>query len=63
MGRIFKLVGNPENYKDLWENREALDKYLKRLEELMSENEVQESEKKEDLINLKIDKTSDEAQS
>lgn len=34
----FKLIGNPEGYRELWENREALDKYLKRLKELMGED-------------------------
>lgn len=39
----FKLIGNPEGYRELWENREALDKYLKRLKELMDEDSEQNS--------------------
>lgn len=31
----FKYLGSKEQARELWENREALDKYLKRLKELM----------------------------
>jgi hypothetical protein len=37
MGRIFKYMGTKEQARQLWENREALDKYLRRLRELMTE--------------------------
>lgn len=33
----FKYWGNKESARHLWENKEALDKYLKRLRELMCE--------------------------
>ncbi len=38
----FKYLGSKESAKALWENREALDKYLNRLRELMCEkiNEI-----------------------
>lgn len=38
----FKYRGSKEQARELWENREALDKYIKRLRELMCEkiNEV-----------------------
>lgn len=35
MGRIFKFLGNAESARGLWENREALGKYLVRLRDLM----------------------------
>lgn len=35
MGRVFKYLGSKESVRELWENREALDKYLARLKELM----------------------------
>lgn len=35
MGRIFKFLGNAESARGLWENREALGKYLDRLRDLM----------------------------
>jgi hypothetical protein len=38
----FKLLGKPEGFRDLWECREALDKYLARLKELMEEDETQQ---------------------
>lgn len=37
MGHYFKLIGN--NFKHLWENREALEMYLARLKELMGADE------------------------
>jgi len=40
----FKLLGHLDSYKELWENREALDKYLARLKELMEEDEKQKEE-------------------
>jgi hypothetical protein len=38
----FKYLGSKESARQLWENRESLDKYLKRLRELMCEkiNEI-----------------------
>lgn len=39
MGRIYKWLGSPEQARELWENREALDKYLARLKELMEPDE------------------------
>lgn len=39
MGRIYKYLGNEESARELWENREALDKYLARLKELMEKDE------------------------
>lgn len=35
MGRIYKWLGSDEQARQLWENREALNKYLARLKELM----------------------------
>lgn len=35
----FKLIGSPQACRELWECREALDKYLARLKELMEEDE------------------------
>lgn len=35
MGRIYKYLGNKESARELWENREALDKYLAALKRLM----------------------------
>lgn len=38
MGRIFKFLGSKEAAQQLWENREALEKYLSRLKELWDED-------------------------
>lgn len=38
----FKLMGDPDGYRHLWENREALDRYLARLKELMESDEETE---------------------
>jgi hypothetical protein len=35
MGRLYKYIGNYEAARGLWENKEALGKYLARLKELM----------------------------
>lgn len=35
MGHYFKWLGSPEQARELWENREALDKYLAALKKLM----------------------------
>jgi hypothetical protein len=35
MGRIYKYIGNYEGARELWENRESLEKYLKALKHLM----------------------------
>lgn len=45
MGYIYKWLGSDEQAKELWQNREALEKYLARLKELM-EDDI-ESEKEE----------------
>lgn len=37
MGRIFKWMGSREQTRELWENEEALGKYLHKLRELMTE--------------------------
>lgn len=41
----YRFIGSRESAKQLWQNREALDKYLRRLRELMTEgkriNELQ----------------------
>lgn len=37
MGRIFKWLGTDEQARELWENREALEKYLARLKEFWDE--------------------------
>lgn len=37
MGHYFKYLGDKESARALWENREALDKYLCKLRELMTE--------------------------
>lgn len=34
----YKIIGHPDSYRQLWENREALDKYLARLKELMEQD-------------------------
>ena len=34
----FKYLGSKESARQLWENREALDRYLKRLKELIEED-------------------------
>lgn len=34
----YKIIGHPDTYRHLWENREALDKYLARLKELMEQD-------------------------
>ena len=39
MSRIYKLLGDPDSYRHLWENREALEKYLQRLKELMEQED------------------------
>lgn len=41
----FKWVGSKESARQLWENREALDKYLARLKELMEGDEPTSEEK------------------
>jgi hypothetical protein len=40
----YKYLGTPEQAKELWENRESLEKYLSRLKELMEEDEGLNSE-------------------
>lgn len=35
MGHYFKWLGSPEQAGELWENKEALGKYLNRLRDLM----------------------------
>ena len=41
----FKYLGDKESMRELWENREALDKYLAKLKELMEPEEpTQEAE-------------------
>lgn len=37
---MLKRNSRYDSYKHLWENREALDKYLKRLKELMEPDEI-----------------------
>ncbi len=39
MGHIYKWLGTDEQARALWQNREALDKYLVRLKELMEMDE------------------------
>ncbi len=58
MSRIYKLLGDPEYYRHLWENREALEKYLKRLKELMEENEKDTESDNGDINNQSTDKES-----
>jgi len=41
----YKYLGTPEQAKELWENRESLEKYLSRLKELMEEDEGLNKEK------------------
>lgn len=43
MEHIYNLRGSGNGFSQLWENREALDKYLARLKELMEEAEKQRS--------------------
>lgn len=38
MGRIYKWLGSKDQARQLWENRESLDRYLKRLKELMEDD-------------------------
>lgn len=40
MEHIYRRSGNDESMKLLWQNREALDKYLARLKELMEEDNL-----------------------
>ncbi len=44
MGHVYKWLGTDEQIKELWQNREALDKYLARLKELMEEDGDSEME-------------------
>jgi hypothetical protein len=39
MGHIYKWLGTDDQIKELWQNREALNKYLDRLKELMEKDE------------------------
>lgn len=41
MRHIYKYLGSDESIKALWQNREALEKYLERLKELMMENNLE----------------------
>lgn len=38
MGHIYKFLGSKDQAKQYYENREALEKYLARLKELMGED-------------------------
>lgn len=53
MGRIYKWLGSKDQARQLWENREALDKYLARLKELM-EADSSESVSSEDSNNAEL---------
>ncbi len=39
MGHVYKWLGSDEQVKQLWQNREALAKYLDRLKELMEKDD------------------------
>ncbi len=54
MGHIYKWLGSKEQAKQLWENRESLEKYLSRLKELMEGDNPSslESEKASDGNNV-----------
>ena len=53
MGHYFKFLGDAESARSLWENREALDKYLARLKELMNEDSVSSEDK--ELISIYLE--------
>jgi predicted butyrate kinase (DUF1464 family) len=38
MGHYFKYLGSPETARELWENKEALEKYLSRLRDFWDED-------------------------
>lgn len=48
MGRIFKYLGSKETARQLWENRESLDKYIAKLKEFWDEDKQEwlQSDKK-----------------
>lgn len=47
MEHIFKYRGSKEQMKNLYENRESLDKYLARLKELMEKDDENEDDENE----------------
>lgn len=49
--RKFRLVGNPDNYRKLWENKESLDKFIARLKEFWDE-EKQRWKTDEEIIEM-----------
>lgn len=60
MGRIYKWLGSPEQARQLWENREALDKYLARLKELMEADEKSVDSQNSNNAELQAKKLSNE---
>lgn len=60
MGRIYKWLGSPEQARELWENREALDKYLARLKELMEPDEKSVASQDSNNAELQAKKLSNE---
>ena len=60
MGRIYKWLGSAEQARELWENREALDKYLARLKELMEADEKTVDLQNSDNAELQAKKLSNE---
>ncbi len=55
MGHIYKWLGSDEQAKELWQNREALDKYLARLKELMEDDIDPENEEPKEAPHRHID--------
>ena len=55
MGHIYKWLGSDEQAKELWQNREALDKYLARLKELMEDDIDHENEEPKETPHRHID--------
>ena len=55
MGHIYKWLGSDEQAKELWQNTEALDKYLARLKELMENDIDPENEEPKETPHRHID--------
>ncbi len=55
MGHIYKWLGSDEQAKELWQNTQALDKYLARLKELMENDIDPENEEPKETTHRHID--------
>ncbi len=60
MGHIYKWLGSMEQVKELWQNKESLEKYIDRLRELMEEDSQGkiESPDNEEKLNQEFSKSS-----